>query len=214
MLQRDSTFLLNGVWVVPVKNKGTFHSGKLISVMREAVSIGRRPRGHGCVPHMCSGWKGSWGGCSSSAFAFQSVFSSIKLFFFISFTEPPPQSTSWPELCLHPKHREVREGHSHGNSKNGASVSEELRQECHDPVWVMSISPLMGNRQWGFVFPACESILKVASRCFVGFCFFSWSYCNNLCDQVDWPAKDFWHWKENVDKATRAQRLDLMGSIS
>lgn len=63
----------------------------------------------------------------------------------------PLQSTGSLELCPHPRHRKVKEGHSLGNSKNGASVSEERRQECHDPMWVMSISFLMGNRQWGFV---------------------------------------------------------------
>lgn len=50
--------------------------------MREAVSIGRRPRGHSCVSRTCGGWKGSRGGCSSWAFDFQSVFSSLSLFFF------------------------------------------------------------------------------------------------------------------------------------
>lgn len=60
-------------------------------------------------------------------------------------------------------HRKEREGHSRGNSKNGAGISENPRRECRDPVRVMSISPLMENRQWGFVFQACERISKDAS---------------------------------------------------
>lgn len=99
----------------------------------------------------------------------------LAIYSFCSFPKTS-QSASWPEMCLHPKHHKVREWRSHGNSKNGAGVSEELRQECHDPVWVMSISPLMGNRQWRFVFLACESILKVASWRQSMFCSIAWLF--------------------------------------
>lgn len=63
----------------------------------------------------------------------------------------PLQSSDWLEPCPLPSHGKVKEGHSLGNSKNGASVSREGRQECHDPVWVMSICFKTRQRQWGFV---------------------------------------------------------------
>lgn len=49
------------------------------------------------------------------------------------------------------RHRKVTGGHSLGNSKNGANVSKDRRQECHDPLSVMSLRFMKGNRQWRFV---------------------------------------------------------------
>ncbi|KAG8003903.1 hypothetical protein GBF38_007916, partial [Nibea albiflora] len=49
----------------------------------------------------------------------------------------PTSAVNWVtylKLCSHPSPRKLKRGHSLGNSKNGAGVSKERRQECHDPM--------------------------------------------------------------------------------